>query len=120
MGDVECPERLNLVYGIPGEADVPSVQRFLRPLRRPEIKAHLFHFPPFGLPRFGVKSGYQEVLAFILSEKPDLVFHGHTEQQLEYRIADTRVISVGALDRGYYVVYDDKRNSYELSFTAIK
>lgn len=121
MGDVECPERLNLVYGIPGEADVPSVQRYLRKFEGLNVKAKLFHFPPFGFDFMGVKVGDQKVLAFILSEKPDLVIHGHAERQAEYRIADTRVVSVGSLDLGYYALYDAKKNSYELlSLTAIK
>ena len=115
LGDVECPERLNLVYGIPGEADVPSVARYLRVFEKPsDVKVFLFHFPPFGFTCFGKKCGDQSVVAFILSEKPDLVIHGHSEDQKEYRLGDTRVVSVGSLEKGYYVIYDPKRNSYSL------
>ncbi len=115
LGDVECPERLDLVYGIPGEADVPSVARYLRALERPEdFRVIVFHFPPYGFPCFGKKCGDRRVLSFILAEKPELVIHGHSEDQLEYRIGDTRVVSVGSLERGFYVIYDPRRNSYSL------
>ncbi|HII75073.1 TPA: hypothetical protein HA332_12075 [Sulfurisphaera tokodaii] len=118
LGDVECPQYIKKYKGILGEMEDITTQKYLRKngLLIQEGVLDLFisfsyrkvitHFPPRN-PR-----GSQKVLAEILSNLPEIVFHGHLIEQKVYDIGKTKVVSVGSLEKGYYVVYDGRE--YEL------
>lgn len=118
LGDVECPQYIKNFKGILGEMEDVTTQKYMRK-RGLLIQGTFFdlstsfssayvitHFPPRN-PR-----GSQKVLGEILSNSPKLVFHGHLEFQQIYKIQETEVISVGSIEKGYYVLFDGK--TYEL------
>lgn len=117
LGDVECPQYIKNFRGILGEMEDVTTQKYLK--KNNLIITDLFnlstsfssrkvitHFPPRN-PR-----GSQKILGQILSNLPELVFHGHLDEQREYYIGKTRIISVGSLEKGYYVIYNGEK--YEL------
>lgn len=117
LGDVECPQYINNFLGILGEMDNVTVQKYLKKNNLLidnfldlsisfSSRKVITHFPPRN-PR-----GSQSVLGNILSNGPELLFHGHIEDQLVYEVGKTKVISVGSMEKGYYVIYDGR--SFEL------
>ena len=68
------------------------------------------HFPPRN------PKGSQLVLGNVLSYSPEFLFHGHIEEQLSYNVGKTKVISVGSMEKGYYVIYDGR--NFELKRTS--
>ncbi|BFH73287.1 hypothetical protein SJAV_12310 [Sulfurisphaera javensis] len=117
LGDVECPQYIRNYYGILGEMEDITTQKYLRKngLLVDKIldlstsftsKKVITHFPP-RYPR-----GSQLVLGQILSNLPEIVLHGHLEEQKTYYINKTQIVSVGSIEKGYYVIYDGEK--YEL------
>ena len=113
LGDVECPQYINNFLGILGEMENVTVQKYLRKNKLLidnfldlstsfSSKKVITHFPP-RKPR-----GSQLVLGNILSNSPELLFHGHIEEQLVYEVGKTKVVSVGSMEKGYYVIYNGK------------
>lgn len=114
LGDIECPQFIHNYKGILGEMENVTVQKYLKKngLLAENIldlsisfssRKVITHFPP-RRPR-----GSQVVLGSILSQMPELVFHGHIEEQGIYTIGEAKVISVGSLEKGYFVIYERGR-----------
>ncbi|WP_231112411.1 hypothetical protein [Stygiolobus azoricus] len=120
LGDVECPQYISNYYGILGEMDNVTTQKYLRQKNKLITKTFgnlsidfstkivITHFQP------RTSYGSQVILGKILSESPELLIHGHLRSQKEYNVVKTRVYSAGSLEEGYYLIFDSSNNSVEL------
>ena len=125
LGDIECPQYISNYYGILGEMDTVTAQKYLRKMNKLIVspflnvfstdfssKIVITHFPPDS------PTGSRFVKAKILAESPEIVIHGHTRVQKEYSIGRTRVISVGSMELGYYVIFNTQDSRVELERTS--
>jgi Icc-related predicted phosphoesterase len=122
LGDIECPQYLRNFYGILGEADSVYVLKYLKKNGK-LIETEKFnfsvdfstpnvisHFPPEGCNTARIKNfliGYYDIYNKIVRYNPKTLFHGHSESQGVCEIGVTKVVSVGLLKNGKYVMYDN-------------
>ncbi|MCG3109860.1 hypothetical protein L3N51_02156 [Metallosphaera sp. J1] len=119
LGDVECPQRIRNFKGILGEMDSITATKYMERnnllfTREGDLSVDfstpyvIVHEPPFGVGTGlvnGVSIGSLAVRAKILTHRPLLVFHGHSEVQKEVDFEGTRVVSVGLGSLGQFVEY---------------
>ena len=120
LGDVECPQYLSNFYGILGEMDNVTVQKYLKHKGKLILstfhglsvdfsaKIVITHFQP------RTPFGSQFITGKILSETPEVLIHGHLREQKEYSLGKTRIYSVGSSELGYFAIFDSSKNSLEL------
>ena len=120
LGDVECPQRLERFRGILGDFDGVTAMKYLASKgllvnRVGDLSSDfstpyvMVHSPPWGVGTGiinGVQVGSREVRAKILTFRPKAVFHGHSEFQGVGQLGETRVVSVGLAELGFYVRYE--------------
>ncbi|WP_338599864.1 hypothetical protein V6M85_10825 [Sulfolobus tengchongensis] len=131
LGDIECPQFIRNFQGIIGEMEDVSILKYLRNSGRyftrilnisSDFSSDIVvtHYPPkdsiTGIID-SVKIGLESVLSKVLSNQPKILFHAHSEIQGDYYIGRTRVISIGNLNRGYYVEYYPEKD--EIKFKSL-
>ncbi|MEM1599643.1 MAG: hypothetical protein QW214_00705 [Saccharolobus sp.] len=132
LGDIECPQYIRNFYGIVGEMEDVSVLKYLKRNNKYVTKllnissdfstdVVITHYPPKGSITGiinGVLIGSNQIMAKILSTKPKLLFHAHSDIQKEYLLGQTRIVSIGNLNDGYYTEYYP--DSYSFMFKKLE
>lgn len=129
LGDIECPQLFRDFHGILGEMD--SVHTLKEMDREGMLIKNRFsilsadfssnyvisHFPPLGSNTgnvIGKEEGNSRVTASLLKNKPRILFHGHSEVQKVGEMNGVKVVSVGSLLRGHYVIFETENAKLEL------
>jgi Predicted phosphoesterases, related to the Icc protein len=132
LGDFECPNLLSNYLGLLGEKDGVFVKHFLdqgRYLRSAHGLSSDFttnkwvsHMPPLGPTGLvgGFKVGDPTLLSLIEERKPSLLIHGHSEFHGEAIVGETRVVSVGPVNKGYLAFYYPLSEELVLSSLAMR
>ncbi|BCU68259.1 hypothetical protein HS7_16960 [Sulfolobales archaeon HS-7] len=130
VGDVTCPERFKGFKGLHGELDGVHAYKYIMRNRFTSSLALssdftteyvVSHMPPLGSTTAvvnGVYIGSIEVTELVKRHKPKILFHGHVEDQGKGLINGVLVVSIGSLDRGRAILFDEERLFFE--FLEIK
>ncbi len=127
LGDIECPQLFNNFHGILGEMD--SVSTFKEMDRNGLLLKGSFsilsedfstpyvisHFPPLGSATGIIadnREGNSRVTALLLKNRPKIIFHGHSEIQTVVELQGIKVVSVGSLLYGQYLMLDTESLSF--------
>ena len=119
LGDIECPQRIRNFKGILGEMDSITAMTYMERnnlmiSREDDLSVDfstpyvIVHEPPFGVGTGyinGVSVGSLSLRAKILTYRPSVVFHGHSEVQKEVDFQGTRVVSIGLGSLRQFVEY---------------